>query len=355
MFIDQVQDISESDMTYEVTMFFRQFWVDPRLAWSEHNNGTVYKRADGNYNVAADMIDLIWQPDSYFIDEIDSRRHGIMTKNIFFEIHPNGYILLSERLSLKLKCQMSLKYFPFDLQICPIRIESYAFRAHQLRIKWHNETQIGLNGDISLPTFVLSEALVRPECTREFSTGAFSCLEGFLMLRRRISYYFTHLYIPSFFCIIVSWTSFWLKIQSSPARVACGLLSFLAITSWSASFNSNMPKVSYTRAIDIWSVSSFVFVFISLIEYPIATVLFRMKKLEMDKRRYKGTLRHDDPEAEYWDRVFEGDESFWLDKLSRKIFPIIFTACNIIYWSVCSTIPVLDITYPEGVQEMEGA
>ena len=61
------------------------------------------------------------------------------------------------------------------------------------------------------------------------------------------------------------------KIQSSPARVACGLLSFLAITSWSASFNSNMPKVSYTRAIDIWSVSSFVFVFISLIEYPIAT------------------------------------------------------------------------------------
>ena len=121
------------------------------------------------------MLDLIWQPDSYFIDEIgklcgwqlfnkiekqsetagpnsclrvsylfntssiqflnsDSRRHGIMTKNIFFEIHPNGYILLSERLTMKLKCPMSLKYFPFDLQICPIRIESYAFRAHQVKI-----------------------------------------------------------------------------------------------------------------------------------------------------------------------------------------------------------------------------
>ena len=63
----------------------------------------------------------------------------------------------------------------------------------------------------------------------------------------------------------------------------------------------------------------------------------------------------DDPEVEYWDRVFEGDESFWLDKISRKIFPIIFTVCNIIYWSVCVTIPVLDVTYPEGVQEMEGS
>ena len=57
-------------MSYEVTMFFRQFWIDPRLAWSEHKNGTVYNRADGQYNVAADMLDLIWQPDSYFIDEI---------------------------------------------------------------------------------------------------------------------------------------------------------------------------------------------------------------------------------------------------------------------------------------------
>ena len=63
----------------------------------------------------------------------------------------------------------------------------------------------------------------------------------------------------------------------------------------------------------------------------------------------------DDPEAEYWDRVFEGEESFWLDKLARKIFPIIFTVCNIVYWSVCSTIPVLDVTYPEGLQEMENA
>ena len=58
-------------MTYEVTMFFRQFWIDPRLAWGVADDGThTHKRADGHYNVAADMLDLIWQPDSYFIDEI---------------------------------------------------------------------------------------------------------------------------------------------------------------------------------------------------------------------------------------------------------------------------------------------
>ena len=151
-------------MTYEMTLFFRQFWIDPRLTWGKQLDGnnitntyTEYKRADDRYNVAADMVDLIWIPDSFFIDEIgiypikgvcldrpdvssseiltlllESRRHSIMKRNVFLEIHPNGYVLLSERLSLKLKCPMHLRYYPFDLQICPIRIESYAFRDTQV-------------------------------------------------------------------------------------------------------------------------------------------------------------------------------------------------------------------------------
>ena len=149
-------------MTYEVTLFFRQFWIDPRLAWGEtiENGETIeYKRVDETYNVAADMVDLLWVPDTFFIDEIgkvgcvlpmdqnqldqnllpnlflDSRRHTIMTKNVFLEIHSDGHIMFSERLTMKLKCPMNLRYYPFDLQICPIRIESYAFRDSQVSFK----------------------------------------------------------------------------------------------------------------------------------------------------------------------------------------------------------------------------
>ena len=66
---------------------------------------------------------------------LDSRRHTIMTKNVFLEIHADGHILFSERLTMKLKCPMHLRYYPFDLQICPIRIESYAFRDSQVSFK----------------------------------------------------------------------------------------------------------------------------------------------------------------------------------------------------------------------------
>jgi hypothetical protein len=270
MFIDTIQGISESTMTYEITLFFRQFWIDPRLAWGKLDNGTTLKRADDTYNVAADMVDLIWVPDSFFIDEIDSRRHTIMTKNVFLEIHEDGHILLSERLSLKLKCPMHLRYYPFDLQICPIRIESYAFRDSQLKMQWHNTSQIQINEDIALPTFRLTEFLVRPECSRE-----------------------------------------------------------------------------HTTAIDVWTVSCNIFVFLSLMEYAFAQVFLRMKQNDISRRRNSGDLHADAPEVMYWNGIGSGSEGIWVDKLSRKLFPMIYTVFNLLYWIICCTSG--HIPYPSNV------
>ena len=38
-------------------------------------------------------------------------------------------------------------------------------------MQWHNTSQIQINDDIALPTFRLTEFLVRPECSREHTTG----------------------------------------------------------------------------------------------------------------------------------------------------------------------------------------
>ena len=40
-----------------------------------------------------------------------------------------------------------------------------------MKMQWHNETQIQINSEIALPTFRLTEFLVRPECSREHTTG----------------------------------------------------------------------------------------------------------------------------------------------------------------------------------------
>jgi len=381
IFVDTMSDISESSMDYEMTIFFRQFWNDPRLAWG-HLNGKTYVRSDGSFNVDGTFIDYIWEPDIFFVDEKDSKRHHIMTRNMLLEIHPEGDIMLSERLSLKIGCHMDLKFYPFDLQVCPIHIESYSYREDQLDILWHSNVTIQVSDDLTLPTFSLVSNLIRHDCSRKHITGDFSCLEGFFVLRRHISYYLIHIYIPSVLCVIVSWMSFWIKLESAPARVTCGILTFLAISSQTQSFNSELPKVSYIKAIDVWMFVCNLFVFLSLMEYAFAQVLLRREQREIEIMRYRRTslgsvipnsstalmqrkfpdrsphLSHhgvngnsvthsDNDQLEESIRrkedIVNGLSGLWVDRVSRKLFPISFTIFNIFYWATCCSVPKEDL------------
>ena len=122
------------------------------------------------------------------------------------------------------------------------------------------------------------------------------------------------MFIPSTLCVIVSWTSFWIKekvsdvrsapiftesilfvrlgpiiepgivenlqkLDSAPARVTCGILTFLAISAWTQAFNAELPKVSYIKAIDVWTVTCNLFVFLSLMEYAFAQGLVHISKM----------------------------------------------------------------------------
>ena len=60
------------------------------------------------------------------------------------------------------------------------------------------------------------------------------------------------------------------QLDSAPARVTCGILTFLAIQSWTHSVNAELAKVSYIKAIDVWTVSCNIFVFLSLMQYAYA-------------------------------------------------------------------------------------
>ena len=56
---------------------------------------------------------------------------------------------------------MDLKFYPFDLQVCPIHVESYSYREEQLDIKWHSNVTIQVSDDLTLPTFSLVSNLIR--------------------------------------------------------------------------------------------------------------------------------------------------------------------------------------------------
>ena len=84
--------------------------------------------------------------------------------------------------------------------------------------------------------------------------GEYSCLSVDLTFKRQFSYYLITIYIPGCMLVIVSWVSFWLDAHAVPARVALGVTTLLTMSTQTASINSALPPVAYTKAIDVWQV-----------------------------------------------------------------------------------------------------
>lgn len=109
----------------------------------------------------------------------------------------------------------------------------------------------------------------------------FSCVQMNIKLNRRYGYYILQTYIPSCLIVILSWVSFWISIDATPARISLGLLTVLTMTTQSTS----LPQMYYFKAIDIWMVTCLCFVFAALIEFAYVNVLARVQQRRRESTR----------------------------------------------------------------------
>lgn len=116
-------------------------------------------------------------------------------------------------------------------------------------------------------------------------TGNYSRLVCEIQFIRSMGYYLIQIYIPASLIVIISWVSFWLHRNASPARVALGVTTVLTMTTLMSSTNAALPKISYIKSIDVFLGTCFVMVFAALLEY--ATVGYLGKRVAMRKARHE--------------------------------------------------------------------
>ncbi|KAK7583759.1 hypothetical protein V9T40_004722 [Parthenolecanium corni] len=152
-----------------------------------------------------------------------------------------------------------------------------------IRYRWNKgPTSVGVSNEVSLPQF---KVLGHRQRTIEISlsTGNYSRLVCEIQFVRSMGYYLIQIYIPSGLIVIISWVSFWLNRNATPARVPLGVITVLTMTTLMSSTNAALPKISYIKSIDVYLGTCFVMVFASLLEY--ATVGYMSKRLQMRKNR----------------------------------------------------------------------
>ncbi|XP_050361017.1 gamma-aminobutyric acid receptor subunit beta-like [Nymphalis io] len=282
MYVLSISSVSEVLMDFTLDFYFRQFWTDPRLA---------YKKRPGveTLSVGSEFIRNIWVPDTFFVNEKQSYFHIATTSNEFIRIHHSGSITRSIRLTITASCPMDLQYFPMDRQLCNIEIESFGYTMRDIRYKWNEgPNSVGVSSEVSLPQF---KVLGHRQRAMEISltTGNYSRLACEIQFVRSMGYYLIQIYIPSGLIVIISWVSFWLNRNATPARVSLGVTTVLTMTTLMSSTNAALPKISYVKSIDVYLGTCFVMVFASLLEY--ATVGYMAKRIQMRKQRFNAVQK----------------------------------------------------------------
>ncbi|XP_030372009.1 gamma-aminobutyric acid receptor alpha-like [Scaptodrosophila lebanonensis] len=139
--------ISEVDMTYSMDCYFRQSWVDKRLA---------FEGGQDTLALSVSMLARIWKPDTYFYNGKQSYLHTITTPNKFVRIYQNGRVLYSSRLTIKAGCPMNLADFPMDIQKCPLKFGSFGYTTADVIYRWNKERPaVAIAEDMKLSQFDL--------------------------------------------------------------------------------------------------------------------------------------------------------------------------------------------------------
>ncbi|XP_052469335.1 gamma-aminobutyric acid receptor subunit beta-1 isoform X3 [Carassius gibelio] len=217
--ISSIDMVSEVNMDYTITMYFQQSWRDKRLS---------YTGIPLNLTLDNRVADQLWVPDTYFINDKKSFVHGVTVKNRMIRLHPDGTVLYGLRITTTAACMMDLRRYPLDEQNCTLEIESWSYPRLSLSFK----------------------------------------------LKRNIGYFILQTYMPSTLITILSWVSFWINYDASAARVALGITTVLTMTTINTHLRETLPKIPYVKAIDIYLMGCFVFVFLALLEYAFVNYIF---------------------------------------------------------------------------------
>uniref|UniRef100_A0A8C6SL89 Gamma-aminobutyric acid type A receptor beta2 subunit n=1 Tax=Neogobius melanostomus TaxID=47308 RepID=A0A8C6SL89_9GOBI len=307
--IASIDMVSEVNMDYTLTMYFQQAWRDKRLSYSEIP-----------LNLTLD-------------NRVKSFVHGVTVKNRMIRLHPDGTVLYGLRITTTAACMMDLRRYPLDEQNCTLEIESYGYTTDDIEFYWRGGHNAVTGVDrIELPQFsIVDHKLIAKKVVFSTGKGVPSSVAEF-QVEEEHGYFILQTYMPSILITILSWVSFWINYDASAARVALGITTVLTMTTINTHLRETLPKIPYVKAIDMYLMGCFVFVFLALLEYALVNYIFfgrgpqRQKKaaekstlannekLRMDPNKWLvGNVvgRDDTLYARMKQRDMDGHDSIW--------------------------------------------
>ena len=87
IYVGSISRLNQEDMRYDMDVFFRQFWNDPRL--------DLTKFTDKTTTVDETLLSKLWIPDLIFANGVGSSRHHVVRRNALFRLVSSVFEMLT--------------------------------------------------------------------------------------------------------------------------------------------------------------------------------------------------------------------------------------------------------------------
>ncbi|XP_025032158.1 gamma-aminobutyric acid receptor subunit pi [Python bivittatus] len=267
--VASISSISESDMDYTATIYLRQRWTDPRLVFQGNRSFTLDAR----------LVKYLWVPDTYIVESKRSFLHEVTVENRLIRLFSNGTVLYALRITTTVACNMDLSKYPLDTQTCKLQMESWGYDENDVRFMWlrGNDSVHGLE-NLQLSQYTVGHFYTLVTRSHQ-ETGIYPRLVLQFELKRNILYFILETYVPSTLLVILSWVSFWITLDSVPARTCIGVTTVLSMTTLMMGSRKSITNANgFIKAIDIYLGICFSFIFGALVEYAVAHYITSQKR-----------------------------------------------------------------------------
>lgn len=292
MYLTNLARVNQVDETYDIQGYLYVKWKDERLAFQPENPKEVRHP----------KLENIWQPSLAVVNAPASPKKG----HIEVIVQPDGNVTYIEQFTTTISSDFKLRHFPFDSQTVEVHIESLTSGTDEIILVpdnqvngWSKESYVTLSEwDIQGLKTVAKPVQFPPE-QKDYSRFTYV-----LQIQRHYGFYIGKVIVPLCLIVGLSWTAFWINPKDAFAsQLSVGITSMLSTITLNITISSSLPRVAYLMLIDGFIVSSYVFVFLSILLTVAVYVLLKSEKAE---------------------------RAFTIQKKSRILLPTSFSFTNIV-------------------------
>lgn len=242
--LHQIVDVDEKNQILTTNCWLTQIWNDTHLTW----NYTDF----GNVKTIRLPYEKVWRPDIILYNNADAQYNtAVINTNVI--VSYTGEVVWLSHGMFKSSCDISVEYFPFDIQDCHMKWASWTYDGYSLDLRDPNINNSGdmsnyhINGEFKLEAFSSEYHLEHYSCCEE----PYPDITYTIRIRRRPMFYVFNLILP---CVLINGIAllvFYVPSESGE-KVTLGISALLSMTVFLMTIRESLPPTEKTPLITMY-------------------------------------------------------------------------------------------------------